>query len=282
MPAAPVAPAWGDLLQQRPARAGYVGRYAPSPTGSLHLGNLRTALVAWRRARGQAGVFLMRIEDIDRPRTVPGSEAQLLDDLRRLGIDWDEGPDVGGSAGPYRQSDRETLYAAALAWLESRGLTYGCRCSRKELRSIASAPHGAEGPVYPGKCREAGLTGPDLSIRFRTNDPGGDFVIRRRDGLWAYQLACAVDDGLMGITEVVRGEDLLESTPRQVALLQALQLPVPQYVHIPLVRDAAGERMSKRDGSAGLAAWRAQGVSPAEARQRLLALAPSWENIAHA
>lgn len=271
-----------------------VGRYAPSPTGDLHLGNLRTALLAWRQIRELGGIFILRIEDIDRPRTVPGSEKRMLDDLSWLGIDWDEGPDVGGPAGPYRQSERDAIYEAALERLAAAGRTYLCTCSRRDLRE-ASAPHGPEGPVYPGTCRDRD---PDSQLRhplgaatrFRLLDgeticfedrrlgpqrarletESGDFIIRRRDGLWAYQLACAVDDALMGVTHVLRGEDLLTSTPRQIAILNALGLPAPQYEHVALVADEQGRRMCKRDGSCSLRSLRESGLTPEEARAMIL------------
>lgn len=300
-------PPWPAPLPRR----GPVGRYAPSPTGELHLGNLRTALVAWQRCRAMGGVFILRVEDLDQPRTVAGAEARMLDDLRWLGIDWDEGPDVGGPAGPYRQSERLPLYAAALRRLEEAGRTYLCTCSRRDLRE-ASAPHGepgvelpeGESPVYGGTCRgrdpdaqrrhpagaavrfsvaerpgveftegklaEAGAAEPPLRRSFDLNRLCGDFIVRRRDGLFAYQLACAVDDGLMGVTHVVRGADLLTSAPRQIALLLALGLPVPEYTHVPLVADEAGRRMCKRDGSQALRALRERGMAPAEARNLIL------------
>ncbi|MBI3736602.1 tRNA glutamyl-Q(34) synthetase GluQRS [Candidatus Sumerlaeota bacterium] len=276
-----------------------VGRYAPSPTGDLHLGNLRTALLAWEDCRRAGGSFILRIEDIDTPRVVAGSEERMLDDLRWLGLDWDEGPDIGGPAGPYRQSERGDFYAAALRRLEERGMTYLCTCSRKDLRE-ASAPHDAPGElaeaVYSGKCRSSDpalqrLHPAGAAVRFRVGAPPvefedlilgpqcfdlgrlcGDFIIRRRDGLWAYQLACAVDDALMGVTRVVRGADLLSSAPRQLAVIRALELPEPRYGHVPLVAGDAGKRMAKRDGSASIRAWRNQGMSPSEARERIRTL----------
>jgi glutamyl-tRNA synthetase len=277
-----------DLLIPVP-RDRPVARYAPSPTGDLHLGNLRTALEAWRACRREGGLFILRIEDIDTPRVVPGSEARILDDLRWLGLDWDEGPDIGGPAGPYRQSERSAFYEAALRRLETLGMTYLCTCSRKDLRE-ASAPHAAEGAVYPGACRdtdreaqarhpagaahrfrpppdEAGRRAVGFEdrrmgkFRFDLDRLCGDFIVRRRDGLWAYQLACAVDDAIMGVTHVLRGADLLDSTPRQIALLRALGLAVPSYEHIPLVADAGGRRMSKRDGSDSLNSLRRRGAT---------------------
>jgi glutamyl-tRNA synthetase len=274
-----------------------VCRYAPSPTGDLHLGNLRTALLAHQDCRARGGVFILRIEDIDAPRTIAGSEQHILDDLQWLGLDWDEGPDVGGAAGPYRQSERGDIYEAALVQLTRDGATYPCICSRKDLHE-ASAPHGPEGPVYPGICRAADpgelrAHPAGAAVRFRIgSDPVvsftdlrlgpqkfnlatlcGDFVIRRRDGLWAYQLACAVDDALMGVTHALRGEDLLTSTPRQIALMRAMGWEPPQYGHVPLVRDATGKRMSKRDGSQSLRQLREAGVSQSEARQQILGAA---------
>ena len=270
-----------------------VGRYAPSPTGDLHLGNLRTALEAWRDCRRRGGIFILRVEDIDLPRTVPGAEERMLDDLRWLGIDWDEGPDVGGPAGPYRQSERGDIYQAALERLESAGRTYLCTCSRKDLRE-ASAPHGPEGPVYSGTCRGADPAiqhehPSGAAVRLKIDSPAtirfedlrlgpqaidletlcGDFIVKRRDGLWAYQLACALDDALMGVTHVVRGEDLLSSTPRQIAVMQALGLPIPQYLHVPLVLDGDGNRMCKRDGSCSLRSLREAGWTPEAAREAI-------------
>jgi glutamyl-tRNA synthetase len=277
-----------DILRPVP-RDRPVARYAPSPTGELHLGNLRAALDAWRACRRDGGIFILRIEDIDTPRVAAGSEERMLDDLRWLGIDWDEGPDSGGPAGPYRQSERYNFYEAALLRLEGLGLIYRCTCSRKDLRE-ASAPHAGETSVYPGICREkpreeqlrhpAGAAyrfrpPPDEAgrrvIEFEDRKLGrqrfdldslcGDFIVRRRDGLWAYQLACAVDDAIMGVTHVLRGADLLDSTPRQIALLRALGLAVPSYEHIPLVADAGGRRMSKRDGSDSLNSLRRRGAT---------------------
>jgi glutamyl-tRNA synthetase len=279
------------------ARCVPVCRYAPSPTGDLHLGNLRTAILAHEDCRRRGGVFILRIEDIDGPRTVAGSEERILDDLRWLGINWDEGPDIGGPAGPYRQSERDEAYGAVIAELERQGLAYPCVCSRKDLHE-ASAPHGPEGPVYPGTCRSADPAalrahpagaavrfrlGGDATVAFTDLRLGpqdfdlaalcGDFVIRRRDGLWAYQLACAVDDALMGVTHVLRGEDLLASTPRQIAVMRAMGWEPPQYAHVPLVMDAAGRRMSKRDGSESLQQLRDAGITPGKARERILGAA---------
>jgi glutamyl-tRNA synthetase len=270
------------------------GRYAPSPTGDLHVGNARTALAAWLAARSSDGAFVMRVEDLDPPRVVAGAEERTLDDLRWLGLDWDEGPDVGGPHVPYRQSERTRLYRQALRTLEAAGRLYACTCSRAELRGLLSAPHGpgTEGPPYPGTCRDRGIPveiDVDASarqrrpaLRFRVN-PGervefddavygetkqdvsadvGDFIVRRSDGLFTYQLAATVDDVAMGISQVVRGADLLHSTPRQILLLRALKAAVPAYGHIPLVLNASGERLAKRTRPTAIRDVRDAGVSP--------------------
>jgi glutamyl-tRNA synthetase len=257
-------------------RASYRTRYAPSPTGAMHLGHVRTHLVAYLRARSQGGAIVMRIEDLDPPRVAPGSADAFLRDHAWLGLEWDEGP--------VYQSARHALYEAALRTLAERGATYPCTCSRREIEAIASAPHGDEGPIYPGTCRN-GPSHPERApaIRFRMPEhapfhdvlcahvlpsSSGDFVVRRADGLFSYQLAVVVDDGDMGITEVVRGMDILASTPRQVALQDALSLPHPSYLHLPLVLGADGERLAKRNGATPIAAYREAGVS----RERILGL----------
>lgn len=266
------------------------GRYAPSPTGPLHLGNVRTALVAWLQTRLAGGTFVMRMEDLDQPRTVEGSAEQILDDLRWLGLDWDEGPDVGGPCGPYDQSARDSIYDAALQLLDDSELVFRCYCSRREIQEASSAPHGRTA-VYPGTCRfltpdeeeavriEKDDKTPswrfrvaDVEVSFddlvmgaqsqRLTDEVGDFPVRRADGLFAYQLAVVVDDWLMGITDVLRGEDLVHSTPRQIALFEAFGAHVPRFWHVPLMMDAKGRRMSKRDGSESLAELRDQGATP--------------------
>lgn len=266
------------------------GRYAPSPTGALHLGNLRTALLAWLFARAAGGRFILRIEDLDLPRSRPGATETMLADLRWLGLDWDEGPDIGGLVGPYVQSMRQALYDEATARLREKGLIYPCYCTRAELAQIASAPQGDDGPRYPGTCRnltareraarEASgrrpalrFIAPESPVQFDDVLYGpiseavaatiGDFIVRRSDGIVSYQLAVVVDDALMGITQVVRGADLLASTARQLALYAALEYPRPrEYAHVPLMTDAEGVRLAKRDASAGLDALRAAGYTP--------------------
>lgn len=266
------------------------GRYAPSPTGRLHLGNVRTALLAWLSCRMQGGAFVMRIEDLDGARVLPDGEAALLDDLRWLGLDWDEGPETGGPFAPYRQSARQALYDGAVDQLLTRGRAYPCSCSRAEVARAASAPHGPddEGPRYPGTCRRlpagevtarARTAGRPVTIRFAGQgeriafddgvhgsvEPLGtsgvdDFVLRKADGVAAYQLAVVVDDAAMAIDEVVRGDDLLSSTPRQLALYRALGLPAPRFAHVPLLLDAAtGERLAKRTRPPSLGSLREAG-----------------------
>jgi glutamyl-tRNA synthetase len=269
------------------------GRFAPSPTGALHLGNARTALLAWLHARAAGGAFAMRVEDLDFGRVRPGVMETQLDELRWLGLDWDEGPDVGGPHAPYVQSQRMPLYEAALRRLAERGLLFECTCSRRDIAAAASAPHtGEEGPRYPGTCRDRRVdpTVPSLlthgrsavALRMRVEPRGvcfddllmgrccfdssaetGDFVVRRKDGAAAYQLAVVVDDHAMGITHVVRGGDLLSSTARQLLVYRALELPEPRFLHVPLMLGADGERLAKRHGSVSLGELRARGISPA-------------------
>ncbi len=271
----------------------YRGRFAPSPTGDLHLGSALTALVAWLRARAAGGSLILRVEDIDSPRVVAGSEARQLDDLRWLGLDWDEGPDVGGRRGPYRQSERVARYEAAITALAAQGLTYLCDCSRREIAEIASAPHaGEEGPRYPGTCRPLGMrprpwrrppavrlalperavSVHDLlqgSVRQQVAQAVGDFVLKRGDGVYAYQLAVVVDDLAMGVTEVIRGVDLLDSAPRQALLAEMLGGRAPAFAHVPLVVDADGARLQKRDSRHTLRGQRESGIAAATVITRL-------------
>ena len=240
----------------------YVGRYAPSPTGDLHLGNALAAVCAWARARRAGGRLLLRMEDLDRARVVVGAAENIVQDLRALGVTWD-GDVLVQSHGPAR-------YADALDRLRARGLVYACRCSRKDLARAASAPHeGDEGPPYPGTCRVLGLDLDDPAHAWRFLVPPGtvriddalqgtfahdvlrevgDFVVKRKDGVIAYQLAVVVDDIHQGVTEVVRGRDLLSSAPRQALLFRALKQEPPAFAHTPLWVDAHGRRLSKRSG----------------------------------
>ena len=257
----------------------YRTRFAPSPTGKMHLGHARTALVTWLQARKRGGRIVMRIEDIDRPRVVPGAADEICRDHEWLGLDWDEGPVF--------QSSRDEAYEKALGQLQSSGFLYPCTCSRKEIAEVASAPHGEEGPRYPGTCR-SGVSKPGRSpaLRFVFHEPSpafedalrgsyaegqvrGDFVVRRADGIWAYQLAVVVDDAEAGVSEVIRGADLLSSTPRQIALYRALGYPVPRFAHVGLVVDAEGTRLSKRHGATAIGALREAGRSAEEVTGQL-------------
>lgn len=268
------------------------GRLAPSPTGLLHLGNALAFLLAWLGARSQGGALVLRLEDIDPERSRPEFAAAIIRDLRWLGLDWDEGPDLGGPFGPYVQSQRQHHYEAALAELEAAGRAYPCFCTRKELRQLASAPHAGDGsPAYPGTCRTltpeqrarlAKVRRPALRLDCTQGDGaaiafcdriagpremtlaacGGDFALRRSDGVVAYQLAVVLDDAAMGVTQVVRGDDILASTPRQIFLQRLFGLPEPEYAHLPLVLDADGERLAKRHNALTLDALRERGVRP--------------------
>lgn len=273
-----------------------IGRYAPSPTGPLHLGNLRTALLAWLQVRLVDGVFILRMEDLDEPRCSDAAASKIVEDLRWLGLDWDEGPDCGGVNAPYVQSHRKHHYHHALEQLVDQGDVFACRCSRKDIAAAVSAPHGPEGPIYAGTCRghkvvagsnliagESDESARDFALRLRVNQhkiafqdqvvgmavvdmasASGDFVIRRRDGLFAYQLAVAVDDASMGVTDVLRGEDLLDSTARQLLILDRLKLSRPRYWHVPLMTDDNGKRLSKRDASTSLDHYREASMTAAQ------------------
>jgi glutamyl-Q tRNA(Asp) synthetase len=285
----------------------YVGRFAPSPTGPLHFGSLVAAIASWLDARAAGGRWLVRIEDVDEPRTVPGAIDEILRALEALGLEHD-----GGIA---RQSARKALHAQALERLRRDGHVYRCDCSRREIAD--SGLRGPEGPIYPGTCRGdvaayRALSAPpvvDGAVRFAI-DAGrvefddrvqghvvqevaadvGDFVLRRRDGLFAYQLAVVVDDAEQGVTDVVRGADLLGSTGRQVLLQRALAVPAPSYLHFPVVVDASGEKLSKqtrarpvdvREGPALIAqALRflgQRGVEPDTPRRMLAQASAQWD-----
>ena len=225
-----------------------IGRFAPSPTGPLHLGSLAAAVASWLYARADNGRWLVRIEDLDRPRVIAGADREILAALERYGLAWD-GEVV-------YQSQRIALYEAALADLRAKNFVFDCACSRLDLQRAASAPAASDpvDAIYPGTCRNGLATGRVArSVRFRADGDlaktTGDFVIKRADGVFAYQLAVVVDDEAQGVTQVVRGADLLDSTPRQIALQRALGYRTPEYVHVPLVVDANGQKIGKRDGA---------------------------------
>lgn len=259
------------------------GRFAPSPTGRMHLGNVFCALLSWLSVRSRGGVWLLRIEDLDPQRSRPEYAARIEDDLHWLGLDWDEGGTRGGPDGPYFQSLRSDIYEEYLSRLWHQGLVYPCYCTRADIMAT-QAPHESDGRVvYAGTCRPEHLRGtdapkamtdgagplpegrklrlwvPDRTVSFRDGHYGeqrvnleshcGDFLLRRADGAWAYQLAVVVDDALMGVTEVVRGCDLLLSTPQQIYLSQLLGFREPAYCHHPLLENSSGQRLCKRDKS---------------------------------
>ncbi|MEZ5990967.1 MAG: tRNA glutamyl-Q(34) synthetase GluQRS [Planctomycetota bacterium] len=281
------------------------GRLAPTPSGYLHLGNARSFLLAWLWARHEDGRIIIRVEDIDRPRCKPELREGALEDLQWLGLDWDVGPHAGDPVGEYDQQTRTELYRRYLKQLADIGLAYPCTCTRKDIEQASSAPHGDEGAVYPGTCRdrwesfeqaeaESGIkpawrfkfeggqtlfslakTGSDPlphTVSFHDEvqgevsiDPStlGDFVLWRRDDLPSYQLAVAVDDALMGVSQVLRGRDLLSSTARQLALYRALGLTAPtHWAHVPFLQDEQARRMAKRDGDLALVQLRDSGVTP--------------------
>lgn len=265
------------MLSARPTVSLYCGRFAPSPTGPLHAGSLVAALASWLDARAHGGRWLLRIEDLDPPRTVPGAAQQMVRTLAQLGLHSD-GPILW-------QSQRDPLYAAALEYLRSSGRVYGCSCSRSDIAAATRAPGGVLG-VYPGTCR-GGASGPVRALRLRTDAHRvgftdrwhgpvvqdvvrevGDFVIRRADGPWAYQLAVVVDDAEQGVTDVVRGADLLDNTPRQIELQRALGLPTPRYLHVPVLTNARGEKLSKQTGAPAL-----------DAEAPLAALERAWQHL---
>lgn len=271
------------------------GRFAPSPTGRIHLGNARSALLGWLQARASGGQFLLRIEDLDRARCKPQFLDALYRDLEWLGLDWDETPLV--------QSQRDDVYREALEKLEGTGRVYPCFCTRAEIARAASAPHGLseEGPRYPGTC--AALPPETLAGRARTRVPAlrfrsapgewcfedglhgrtcqdvatlvGDFVVRRNDGVASYQLAVVVDDAASRITDVLRGDDLLTSTSRQLQIYEALGVTPPRFWHVPLVLGEDGKRLAKREGAFAVAELRERGISV----ERVLGLLAAWSGL---
>lgn len=276
----------------------YRGRLAPSPTGYLHLGHAATFFVAQDRARAANGSLILRVEDIDGARCRAEFRDALIEDLRWAGFDWAEGPDIGGPHAPYLQSERRGLYLDAWRRLRDAGAIYPCKCSRRDVMNSAAAPHDEnEEPVYPSTCRPAVPTvfdadqPGDVHWRYRVPDGEtltffdnclgvqravaghnfGDFLVWRRDNVPAYQLAVVVDDAAMGVTEVVRGADLTTSTFRQLLLYRELGWSPPAFYHAPLLRDAHGRRLAKRDAALSLRALRETGMKPEELAERIRA-----------
>jgi glutamyl-tRNA synthetase len=306
----PFSRVWGDVVRGLCLRTAFCyalgmshefhvaprGRLAPSPTGALHVGNARSFLIAWLSIRSRGGSLLLRMEDLDHPKVKPRAAEEALADLRWLGLDWDEGPDVGGPAGPYVQSARLAQYASALGRLQAAGCVYPCVCSRKDVEAGQAAPHAdEEGLAYGGVCRHRFATyaaaaaalpaGRLPAWRFALADGApamafedgfhgwqheqvadrvGDFVIARHAQGAGYMLAVVVDDAAMGITEVLRGDDLLPATHRQLRLYRALGLPPPRFIHVPLVVSTDGRRLAKRHGDTRIATLRQQGLRPSQ------------------
>ncbi len=274
------------------------GRFAPSPSGRMHLGNIFCALLAWLSARSQNGSMLLRIEDLDTSRCTEEKARILMDDLLWLGLDWDSGAAPGGPAGKFYQSRRSEIYKSFFDKLSAQDLIYPCFCTRSELHA-ASAPHASDGHfVYPGTCRVLTqqqrqnklqrqkcawrIKTPDETISFDDRHYGrqslnlarewGDFIVRRSDGIYAYQLAVTIDDALMGVTEVIRGRDLLSSTAPQMYLYSLLGFKPPQFGHLPLLTAADGRRLAKRDLDLDMGALR-QNYSPEEVTGKLAFMA---------
>ena len=269
-------------------RSPAVGRLAPSPTGGLHLGHARTFLIAWLLARRGGGRVVLRVEDLDATRVRDEARRGLVDDLRWLGLDWDEGPDIGGPHEPYVQSQRMVRYQEALDVLKAMEQVYPCTCTRADIARAARHPHAEdEGPSYPGTCAQRtsadarDLGDRPFAWRFRVpagpigwddrfagrpqvapSRSGGDFIVARHNVGPSYQLAVVVDDAAMGIDQVIRGDDLITSTPRQILLYRALGYPLPTFGHVPLAVDAQGRRLAKRENALKLATLREAGVDP--------------------
>ncbi len=275
-------------IPARPPR----GRLAPSPTGALHLGNARSFLLAWLSIRSRNGTLLLRMEDLDHPKVKPVAARQALDDLRWLGLDWDEGPDIGGPHAPYTQTERVELYRETLERLRSEGRVYPCVCSRRDVENAQSAPqNGEDGQRYGNACRDrfpnyetaaAALPPGRLPAwRFRV-EPGvrvfrdgfrgvqtrdvaaedGDFTLARHPDGAGYMLAVVTDDHAMGVTEVLRGDDLLPATHRQLALYETLGWTPPEFIHVPLAVAEDGRRLAKRHGDTRISALREKGMAP--------------------
>jgi glutamyl-tRNA synthetase len=287
-------------LRRRPTYNTYVSLYrcrlAPSPTGYLHLGHARTFLIAAERARQANGTLIFRNEDLDPYRCRPEFAASMLEDLRWVGIEWQEGPDCGGPHAPYSQRQRRDSYLASWEQLRDGGFIYPCTCSRKDLAQSATAPNASDDePIYPGKCRSRTdardfETPAGVNWRFRVSDGEkitfldqhlgrqayvagrdfGDFVVWRRDDVPAYQLAVVADDHAMKITEVVRGADLLKSTARQFLLYRASEIEPPQFYHCDLLRDENGKRLAKRQDALSIRKLRESGWTAEQVRVRAL------------
>lgn len=283
-----------EIAAETDSKGKYRGRIAPTPSGYLHLGHARTFWQAQARATERNGQLILRVEDLDAIRSQPRFLGAMMEDLRWFGFRWDEGPDIEGKSGPYRQSARFHWYRKALEQLIVLRRVYRCYCSRKDIQTAALAPHPSdEGPLYPGTCRQNTGKAPwekqrkpnwrfrvpdNRRIAFEDGNLGnfsavagvdfGDFVVWRQDDTPAYQLAAVVDDHAMAVTEVVRGEDLLLSTCRQLLLYEALDWAAPEFFHCPLMKDACGERLSKRNQSLALRSLRGQGFAPEQVRLR--------------